>query len=554
MNQDVWKLLFFNFSLSVHHVYYLTLNCYKGKIFNMHYTKLLFVSILYVCALFFSPCSAKKKEMTILIHMTEAQTKFFIEEVVKTFEKENDIKINVISAPNIDEIEKILLTHKDKISLVKIPFIHSWSLVRKDLIVPLNDVLGKYDLGFFYNDYILTWFGQKDDTQYFLPRKYETRILVYRKSKVLEAFNAFGTYKDTVNSFLEQINGYGLPYNYMLERNPTQWDFYDIFVLGFIWSQLKFNDTIMPRVAHRGKKYSGTALRVIDRVYQCGGDSIVFLRMDGSPVIDAFEWEALYTYANIYNNKMWEQGWSGTNIWEGFASEDVFLSFLTQIDCVYLIGTGKDGINGYIKDKSDIGMTLMPTGCSVQLDEHGNVLRKGTKSTTTGGWWWAIPKSCPDLNLTYRFYEFITSRSVQLEECTRFGMIPVRKDILKNKYIITESGWISKIFRVSYKQIQMNDKNMLPSHININRIADIYLNALFDIVVNKNWSSINTMLVPDTSVTHDSTNSTGTIEKSDSGLSPTDTLSTKLAGEKSIENEPLTNDDVSEKKTWNRCS
>jgi len=62
------------------------------------------------------------------------------------------------------------------------------------------------------------------------------------------------------------------------------------------------------------------------------------------------------------------------------------------------------------------------------------------------------------------------------------------------------------------------------------------------------------MLVPDTSVTHDSTNSTGTIEKSDSGLSPTDTLSTKLAGEKSIENEPLTNDDVSEKKTWNRCS
>ncbi|MGD9201108.1 MAG: ABC transporter substrate-binding protein, partial [Chitinispirillia bacterium] len=470
----------------------------------MNYTKLLSVSILLLCFLFLSYCSAKKRKMTILIHMTDAQKEFFIKEVVKNFEKENDLKIDVISAPNIDEIEKILLTHPDKISLVKIPFIHSWSLVRKNLIVPLNDFLGNYDLGFFYNDYILTWFGQKDKIQYFLPRKYETRIMVFRKSKVIEAYNSFGKYKDSINSILKQINGYGLPYNYKFDRNPLHWDYYDIFVLGFIWSQLKINGMVMPRVAHRGKKYSGTSLRVIDRIYQCSGDSTAFLGMDGPSVVDAFEWEALYTYANIYNKKMWEEEWSGKNIWEGFASDDVFLSFLTQIDCVYLIGTGKDGIEGYIKDKSDIGMTLMPTGCSVQLDMNGNVLRKGKKSITTGGWWWAIPKSCPDLKLTYRFYGFITSRSVQLEECSRFGMIPVRRDILKNKYIISDNGWISKIFRVSYKQIQINDKNMLPSHINMNRIADIYLNALFDIVVNRNWSSMNSIPVIDTSVNGDS--------------------------------------------------
>jgi hypothetical protein len=81
----------------------------------------------------------------------------------------------------------------------------------------------------------------------------------------------------------------------------------------------------------------------------------------------------------------------------------------------------------------------------------------------------------------------------------------------------------------------------------MNRIADIYLNALFDIVVNRNWSSMNSIPVIDTSVNGDSINNIGEIETSNEELSATDTMSNKISVEKSLKDGMAQNDDLSEK-------
>ena len=446
-----------------------------------------FIVFFTFCVTLFSVCHAKKR-MKILIHMTNAQKNYLLEEVIKPFEKENKVKIDVISVPDIDSIEAILQQNKGEVFLVKIPFIKCWSLVRSGDLMALNSFLSEEDRDIFFDTYILTRFGEKKGYQFFLPRKYETRIMVYRKSKVADAVKKWGVYRDTINALLKSINGYGLPRAYGLEDNPELWNYFDIFVAGFTWSQLIYNDKKIPRVAHRGKRYSGTALRVIDRVYQCQGDSLATLRMDGDPVIDAFEWEAVYAYANIYNKRMVKEEWSGKDIWKGFATEDVFLSFMTQIDCFYLFGTGSDGLTGYIKDTADIGITLMPSWCSVQLDTNGTILRNGSKAITTGGWWWGIPKDCPDPQLAYKLFLSMTSRENQLQECVRFGMIPVRKDILKSKSILFTGNWVSKVFQTSYRQIQQNDNNILPTIPYFDKIVNVYLDAWFDIVASRNWA------------------------------------------------------------------
>jgi len=442
---------------------------------------------LFLCLVFITTCYGREK-IKILICMTTSQKNFFMREIIVPFEKKNKVRVKVLSTAAVDSIEGLLKRYDGEISLVKIPFIKSWSLVRNGHIAALNEFLTEEELEDLSTTYILTWFGEKKGYQFFLPRKYETRIMVYRKSKVKAACEVWESYKDTISAVLKTVNGFGLPRNYSLEQRPELWDYYDIFVAGFVWSQEEYDGRIVPRVAHRAKKYSGTALRIIDRVYQCAGDSLFMLRMDGDPVVDAFEWEAIYAYANIYNPRMLKNEWSGKDIWEGFGSGDVFLSFMTQIDCFYLFGTGSDGLVGYIDDTTDIGLTLMPTGCSAQLDQEGRILRRGSKAITTGGWWWALPKHCPQPQLAYRLFLHSTSRYNQLQECMRFGMIPIRQDILKDKTILFSKSWKSEVFRTSYKQIQKNDNNILPSIPRFDKIVSIYLDAWFDIVAGKNWA------------------------------------------------------------------
>ena len=198
----------------------------------------------------------------------------------------------------------------------------------------------------FRSSYMLTSLGTYGGKQYLIPRKFETRIMVYCKSKVADAISRWPTYKDAINEDMKKINGYGLPPTYVLEEDPNKWDFFDVYVVGWIWAHTPYEGKTVPRIGHRGKRYSGTSLRIIDRVFQCGGDSTQVLTMNGEAVTDAFMWEAVYA-SSVYNKRMWEEAWSGTEIWKAFRDGDVFLAFMTQVDCFFIHGTGTDGLDGY---------------------------------------------------------------------------------------------------------------------------------------------------------------------------------------------------------------
>jgi ABC-type glycerol-3-phosphate transport system substrate-binding protein len=241
-------------------------------------------------------------------------------------------------------------------------------------------------------------------------------------------------------------------------------------------------------VAHRGKRYSGTSLRVIDRVFQCGGDSASVLSVQGDPVVDALHWEAVYAAGGIYNERMWKEGWSGMGVWEGFKQGEVFLSFMTQLDCFFIHGTGRDGLEGYLDNSDDMGVAVMPAGCSVELDGKGNVLRKGARSITTGGWWWGIPAHTPDPLRSYRLARHITSAENQLQGCSRFGMVPVRKDILSDLSMMFGGGWITRVYEVSLRQLMHNGRTVVPSHPAFDDVSLLYLDMWYDIVVDRGWS------------------------------------------------------------------
>ena len=93
------------------------------------------VIILIIC----STIIAKKTR--VLIHMTETQSSYFNDSIIEPFAKSEEIKMEVVNVASIDDIPWTLKVNKGKLALVKLPFIHAWSLVDSGYIKPLDSFL-----------------------------------------------------------------------------------------------------------------------------------------------------------------------------------------------------------------------------------------------------------------------------------------------------------------------------------------------------------------------------------------------------------------------------
>jgi ABC-type glycerol-3-phosphate transport system substrate-binding protein len=426
-------------------------------------------------------------QVRVLISMMADQEAYFKNEVAPAFEKKVPSEVEVVHYGSTDSLEYFLQQSAGTVALVKVPFDKAMPLMRKGLFTPLEGILTTAEMNRYNDSYLLTSLGSVDGKKCLIPRKFETRLMVYSKSKVADAVATWRTWKDTLDSVVAQYNGYGLPSTYLLEKDPEYWDYYDIFVVGWIWAHTLYNGKVQPRIGHRGKHYSGTSLRIIDRIYQLGGDSGAVMRMQGDAVVDAIYWESVYTSAGVYNEKMWSEQWSGADIWRQFASEDVFLSFMTQLDCFFLHGTGSDNLDGFLTRPDDMGVATMPRACTVLLDPNG-IPVYGSKAITTGGWWWGIPADAPDPALSWQLASFITGTSSQIQECTRFGMIPVRKDILSDMSMMFGGGWISTVYEISFKQLVQNGYTVLPGSSNFDKVNRLYLDLIDEVVAGRKWS------------------------------------------------------------------
>jgi ABC-type glycerol-3-phosphate transport system substrate-binding protein len=188
---------------------------------------------------------------------------------------------------------------------------------------------------------------------------------------------------------------------------------------------------------------------------------------------------------------MWEDdGWSGTNIYEGIKNEDVYLSWMHQLDCLLIFGSEQLGIKSYLNNKEDLGVALMPMGVSFELNKAGSPLRTGSKKAHTSGWFWGIPKNAPNPELTYRLAGFITSHKWHAEECKNFGLIPVRKyvrTVLKENF---ETNWQNYVYATSLEQLNINGESVVPRFktlVDYQEFLKDYYDAFEEIVIKRRY-------------------------------------------------------------------
>ncbi len=431
----------------------------------------------------------EKTEITVLIRMMDIQDLWFREKM-KEFERENEVKINVVTFDQVEDVRQMIdlerKSKRKKIGLVKTALEMVYPLTKEDYLIPLEEIVDSLQLKNDLKEYLSEAIevGTVDGKVYYIPRKLETYLLFYLKSKVRDVLDNWEKDRAKIDAMLKEVNQYGLPAEYQLEEDPKEWDFYDLLVLSFFWANNPYHGITMPRVAHRGKRYAGTVNELTTRIFQLGGDKQDILSVDTDPVCDLFLWESFFIKNQLYHPGMWEQAWSGGDIWRAISSGDIFLCFLHQIDLFFVHGGSDPTMTGYLSDPSDLGVSIMPRGVSLELTEDGEPQREGGHTSNLYGWWWGIPKTSPDPQTSYKLARFITSKKNQIEECSRFGMFPVRNDVLDDLGQAFDEEWKQQIFKVSQLQFESGTKEF-PRLKEWPQIGKNYLDAWYDISVKR---------------------------------------------------------------------
>ena len=451
--------------------------------------KFLLLLLIILLSSFTCQKGVEKSEITVLIRMMDIQDLWFREKM-RQFEKENNVKINVVTFDQVEDVRQMMdLERKSKrkrIGLVKTALEMVYPLAKENYLIPLEEIVELLQLEKDLDEYLseAVKVGTIDGRVYYIPRKLETYLLFYLKSKVQDALDNWEKDRAKIEAMLKQVNHYGLPTGYQLEANPGEWDYYDLLVLSFFWANNPYHGITMPRVAHRGKRYAGTVNELVTRIFQLGGEKEDILSMDTDLVKDLFQWESFFIKNHFYHPGVWEQAWSGGDIWRAISSGEVFLCFLHQIDLFFVHGGSDPTMTGYLSDPSDLGVSIMPRGVSLELTEEGNVQREGGHFSNLYGWWWGIPVTSPDPQTSYKLARFITSKENQIEECSQFGMFPVRNDVLDDLAQAFDEEWKQEIFKVSRLQFESGTKQF-PLLKEWPQIGKNYLDAWYDISVKR---------------------------------------------------------------------
>ncbi|MBI2892467.1 MAG: protein kinase [Deltaproteobacteria bacterium] len=266
---------------------------------------------------------------------------------------------------------------------------------------------------------------------FFLPRKEEVRVLVYRREAVRAAVAAFPALRASLEADLVRLHGQGLPDGFVLEDDPEEWDWYDLLAVAYAMARTPDDrGRTMPRVARRVHPYWGTVGTTLDMLRALGqADPAI---EPSQQMIDFVAWEAAYRELGLYHSSMYrdEEVLSGRGLYEAMQRGDVHLTTTHSLGVRLLVGSPDAALVGYVPDgETSLGLSTLPRGVSFALDSSGKPLRLGRRGGLVDGWLWGIPASAPDPVRSLALLRHLTSRESAIRETRAFYLQPVRTDV-----------------------------------------------------------------------------------------------------------------------------
>jgi hypothetical protein len=426
-------------------------------------------------ALFAAGCAPTAK-VNVVMHLRPDQEELYRTRILKPFEKKNKCIVQLKTYQDPAKLPD-LLSSGDTVDLIDPPLSMTRTLVGRNLIAPLDEILQPKELAELRKEFFLMDLGSAQDRPYFIPRYLETPVLIYLKSQVAEAVQYWDLRKDEINRALARYNGKGLPRNYDLEKDPSQWDYFDLFVAGWYWSNKEVQGQKRGRMALGPVGSPVTPQALMDKCFQAGAAPEALLRMNDDAVVDMFQWQSVLVREGALNPALIKSKWSEEDIRRGFRSGELFLSEATQMEAFLIHGNNTPEMPGYLADPEDMGVALMPKGCSLLLDSRGLALREGRRSVGTRGHWWGVPREARNRELSFKLAHYLSNMQNQIVESSAFGMIPVRQDLLGELGLMFGGGWTSDVFQTASQQLVENRFTVSPMVEEFTEMGLNYLGA-----------------------------------------------------------------------------
>ncbi len=405
---------------------------------------------------------APPAKIKVVMRLRPDQEAFYRTRIIKPFEKKHKCIVQLQTYDDPAKLPELLTAAQDTVDLVDPPTSMMRTLIGKNLIAPIDEIVPQKDLSDLRREYFLMDLASVRGQSYFLPRYLETPVLVYLKSQVTEAVQFWEVRKDEINRALIKYNGRGLPHNYVLESNPALWDYFDIFVAGYYWSQKEVQGQKHGRIALGPIGSPDASQSLMDKCFQGGATQDGILRMNDDPVIDMFQWQSVLAKEGLLNPELLKSRWSETEIRQGFQSGEMFLAEATEMEAFLIHGTGTPEMPGFLANPEDMGVALMPRGNSLMMNGRGDALREGRHSVGTRGWWWGVTRQSRNKSLAFQLAHQLSSTGNQIQECSAFGMVPVRQDLLGELGLMFGGGWTSDLFQTASQQLVENRFTVVP--------------------------------------------------------------------------------------------
>jgi ABC-type glycerol-3-phosphate transport system substrate-binding protein len=194
-----------------------------------------------------------------------------------------------------------------------------------------------------------------------------------------------------------------------------------------------------------------------------------------------YQWQSVLIKEGVINPNLLKNRWTSEQVRRGFQTGEIFLAEGTPTDAFRIHGNGTRELPGLLADGEDMGLAVMPKGVSLQLDSRGLPLREGRRSVGTRGWWWAITRRSADKALAFKLARHLGSTQSQIEECTAFGMVPTRQDLLGELGLMFGGGWTNDVFQTASQQLVENRFTVVPLVEEYDEMARNYADAFKEI-------------------------------------------------------------------------
>ncbi len=431
------------------------------------------LAVAFIFTILCTHCASPKR-LHMVVKMRLAQENDFHKNVLRPFEKSHNCKIIMQTYTDNKNLQEILDKNGDSLDLINMPLELMRFGVTQNKILALDKILTPEEGAEIKKEYFLTDLARIGGHTYFIPRQLETPLLIYSKAQVQEAVQFWENDRESIERVLVKANGQGLPKPYQLEKDPNEWDFYDLFVVGVYWRNKEIHGQKKGRIAIG----SAWPQALMDMAYLSGAKPEEVMRLRELAIVDMFQWQSLFVREGIFPAMLMRENWGSNELFKAWQSGDIFLSFMSQQDFFWLHGNGTSEIPGVIKDLNDIGVARMPKGLSLMQEPSGKPLRQGGRNVCTRSTWWGVGAKSQTPMIAYELAHYLTSTKNQIMESSAYGIIPARQDLLGELGLMFGGGWMSDFFSITSQQLVENRFTLFPLVDDYEVMDRTYMEAL----------------------------------------------------------------------------